>query len=538
MYYLEKALIQPKQTKDYVTQAKIYIDYGNFYVFRNKNDSAIFYYLQADAMARNTKDYATIGVVNNNIGIIKARQEDYESALSYYMESLSSYERLDKTPAIESKQNSLNLNISATYHNLNNYTKANYYADKVLLISKAGMDTSLYSSALSTKGLIALKSGNNRNAVDYSLNALMYVQKSDEEYFPLLYNLVNGYAAMEIYDSSLYYNKHALNAAENHKNDRYKISFLQTIHETYHAMQNYKAAYQFLLNLYEIKNNETSLKRLKIASSLEQKYQNKKKTLEIQELKYQSALKSLNFYSMLVLILLVTGAGYFIFKRRIYRQKLEIAKQKEKNARSVLMGQEEERKRISVDLHDSIGATLATIRMRMDAYTEKQPSETLNTLKNEIDSACKELRTIAHDLSPYKIEQEGLLFSLESLVETLNQSQQTAFKIAMDINENRLSILQKSIVYRIIQELTTNVCKHAEAATAGIYAEMDQKTLSIQLSDNGKGLVKGDEKNGIGLENIKSRVSYLNGTFEIISQPEYGTLFTLSIPLLEIKSTD
>ncbi|MEM9260601.1 MAG: ATP-binding protein, partial [Bacteroidota bacterium] len=241
---------------------------------------------------------------------------------------------------------------------------------------------------------------------------------------------------------------------------------------------------------------------------------------------------------------LVAIGGYLVFQSRLQFQRSE-ARRKETerlaelasvqqaaelgNLRSMIDGQEKERKRVAKDLHDGLGGLLATVKARLSAETSTSPEA--NRL---IDRACTEVRRIAHNMMPQTLALSGLAGSVQDIVAQLNQrGLETELEIVGQ-PDLRLDDEGQAMLLRIIQELTHNVVKHAEAAKLFIQLLDQPQQLMLTVEDDGKGFNLErhlNKPNGIGLGNIANRVAYLNGTIQYDSSPGHGTTVTLTLPL-------
>jgi len=154
---------------------------------------------------------------------------------------------------------------------------------------------------------------------------------------------------------------------------------------------------------------------------------------------------------------------------------------------------------------------------------ELDNAEKKTMLINLLDNASKETRRISHNLLPESLMNKGLDVALHDFIISLNESQliKTEYE-SVNLSINLPQSTQLTI-YRIIQELLNNIIKHSEATEAFIQLQQHDKKLIITVEDNGNGFSYDNSKNGIGLQNIKSRLSLLNGKMEVDSNVTLGT---------------
>ncbi|MDG1332300.1 MAG: ATP-binding protein [Crocinitomicaceae bacterium] len=213
----------------------------------------------------------------------------------------------------------------------------------------------------------------------------------------------------------------------------------------------------------------------------------------------------------------------------------ELLKSEElKSAYALLEGQDNERQRISNDLHDRMGGQLATIKIYLDLLNETQLSDDQQKLLNNIlestSSSIDEVRAIAHDLNSSTLKYYGLQKAIEHLSEAINASKKTHVTYHFSINHDLESRFMRD-VYHIIQELMTNSLKHAGATKIHIELTSLKDELNLIFEDNGIGFTHSDQHEGIGLKSIGLRVERYQGTLTIDSTPTRGSSFIVEIPI-------
>ena len=201
---------------------------------------------------------------------------------------------------------------------------------------------------------------------------------------------------------------------------------------------------------------------------------------------------------------------------------------------SMIEGQEAERLRIAKDLHDSLGGLLSTVKAHFTGIRQeqKQLNESSLAIKTNdlIDEACIEVRRISHNMMPHALSISGLQGALQDMSERLSdEGYQTTFEIN---GVPELENTKEVMVYRLMQEIISNIRKHAQAKSIFIQIFGHKKELNITVEDDGTGfdVAKAVEKGGLGLKSIQSRVAYLDGTINWDSQPGQGTTINITIP--------
>lgn len=244
----------------------------------------------------------------------------------------------------------------------------------------------------------------------------------------------------------------------------------------------------------------------------------------------------------IILILLLLYAYKQRAKSMKQRDELHaLAMEKEKQNSKIstltalLEGQEQERGRLARDLHDGLGGLLSGTKHQLsylDPHQSENIEEGISKSIKQIDGAVEELRRVAHNLMPDLLVKYGLEVAIQEFASRISNS-------ALDIHtefinyRNSLSEEKQLIIYRIIQELVNNAIKHANASEIIIQVSQEENVLNLTVEDNGKGFDhKGlNVKKTAGFHNIESRVQFLKGTMNIISELNIGTSIELQIPI-------
>ena len=146
-----------------------------------------------------------------------------------------------------------------------------------------------------------------------------------------------------------------------------------------------------------------------------------------------------------------------------------------------------------------------------------------------IEKACTDLREISHNLMPKNFEQLGLIETLKENFISLNHSGKIAFEFVYQV-EHPIESNMEITIYRIVNELVNNINRHSLATKATIQMLSFNEGINIMAEDNGIGFSQEEDKTGLGMQNIRSRVNYLNGKIQVDSNPN-GTTIAIDIPL-------
>jgi len=196
--------------------------------------------------------------------------------------------------------------------------------------------------------------------------------------------------------------------------------------------------------------------------------------------------------------------------------------------------QEAERKRIARELHDDIGSSLLGLHLSLGTLMDQVPSkasnlfEQLNKLSEQVSQIIQRVRSISRLLRPAILEVGGLHLSLEQLCATI--SQQASLPIHYIGKPVTLSEEQALCLYRVAQEALTNALKHANASHVNVKLICKGSWVTLIIQDDGIGLNSKTRRNGIGLLDMKERLTALNGHLRLYSSPR-GTRLTATLPL-------
>jgi signal transduction histidine kinase len=237
----------------------------------------------------------------------------------------------------------------------------------------------------------------------------------------------------------------------------------------------------------------------------------------------------LAFLSMfLVLILFFYFSRKKIVQIEVAKKNLEIDYQKQL-LNSVLVTQEEERKRIAQDLHDDISSKLNVVSLnshllKTPNLNETEQLEITNIIIDLTQKALENSRRIAHDLFPPVLEKFGLNAGIEELVQDYNSTKKVKVSYQNEIDFESYPIDRHLHIFRILQELLNNSLRHGKATKISIHFTTFDNQKSCVYIDNGIGFDSSnlENKKGLGMMNIESRINFLEGKFSLDSKPNKG----------------
>ncbi|MCB9298549.1 MAG: tetratricopeptide repeat protein [Lewinellaceae bacterium] len=316
------------------------------------------------------------------------------------------------------------------------------------------------------------------------------------------------------------------------------------------ATGDFQNAYRYQEQHRILQDSILSRQNITLIQELEVKYQAEKKDRALAERQARAeqleAEVQKKYYQVVLLAVgstlasLVAGLLFFLFRynKRLHLHRLQLIR-KEQEARrlqAAIEGEEKERKRLARELHDGLGAVLATAKMQISALADYVPAVQLShsyaKAGNLIDEACRSVREISHNLTPDILEQHGLEFALQHLCDSTAKAHRIEVDFIPYGLEAPIPEPASIAVYRITQELLKNITQHAGACSVIVQATVEDGWLLLIVEDDGRGFeLHNGFTGGIGLSNMRSRVAYLGGRLDIDTAPEQGSTFSVEIPL-------
>ena len=207
----------------------------------------------------------------------------------------------------------------------------------------------------------------------------------------------------------------------------------------------------------------------------------------------------------------------------------------EEFAHHLISSQENERKWIAMELHDSIGQDLLIIKNNLLAgiQEENNPqklSRYIQSASNITSQALQDVRAIAQNLRPQFLDELGLTASLESVTEKIAASSEIEFEVSIEQIDSLIPAGQEINFFRIVQESLNNIIKHSGATNASVIVKKNDDRIELLIEDNGKGINENYNRGGLGLTGMKERAFMLGGKLEVTPRAGSGTKVYLEIP--------
>lgn len=579
--FLEKAIVEPKQADSLVMEAQAILN-------KNELHKDAYHYNLAEYYAAignyvSTKIEIQKGIENlgadtiyskkiakyyNLLGVIHTSQNEFEVATNYYTKALN----------IFTKQNAP-MQAAVVYTNLANLFNSRSEFETALkysLISDSlltSINDTLYQGP--SKSLLAVTYLYNKqvdSAFKYGFEAIAINQKHKKHEGIITAHVAVGeiHTYIDQFDSALYYfntskklcetysNKQALLIVENNlmylnskmgnyndvilhgktalalaqefeeKNAEYDLfialaqsyEHIGQVHEAYKYLKLAEAAYRDLSN----KQNGETIQALLI------NFEDEKKNTKI--LIQDQSLQKLTYGTFILILFILTLLLTFFLYRRKNKHKETIYKQEmtQKILMAVTEGEEIERERIAMELHNGIASNLVGVRMMLEGMENK--NTTLSKLEFVIGKTYDEVRLIAHNLMPVNFEAIDLTEAIMQFVEEMNSHEERVF---FDTNVARISMPKEvaHILYRTTQEFVQNALKYAKATQILVTITRNEKTITLSIQDDGIGIEEEKLQHSNSITKTKKMLSELGITMQVDTKPMEYTIITIQLELTE-----
>ena len=544
---------------------------GNFNSALNYIDEYLKYVVKNGKPENISKGYYEKGVIYQLIG-------KYEESLKEYYKALKIDEDTENIYGVGITFNSIGI----VHKKLRQYSRAeDYFLRAIEIHEKAGDDGNL-ANALSSLGSNYGEQGKDEKAIEYFKKCLELDVKLENQWAIAsdYQNIGIGYANLNRHEKGIEYLKKALIIQQENRYNSDMVFVMMSMGASYiknenldeaekillevldldsEALQTNKDAHKNLAKLYKKKRDlKNSIKHLEIYTKLKDsifkeeglksmnklqvQYQTEKKDKEIAEQKLvvadkqlalnKSKSKTRTMNIIIISLLIASMLLWFLFQqrqKRIQQQLVAVQREQEvKTLESLMEGEEKERFRIAKELHDGVNGDLSAIKFKLSSLLEMN-NTVIKEAVSMIDNSCEQVRAISHNLVPPSLKNFNLVEAVEEYCQSMNSIHEPEVHFQEVGNAITLDKKEEANLFRIIQELVTNSIKHAQATEINVQLSSQANILQLSIEDNGKGFdPKGLKSKGIGMQNVQSRINYLNAIMDFTSNKK-GTAYTITI---------
>lgn len=511
-FYLKAATYFESKEDELSRLSSTYNGIASAYENNISDSLSLVYFEKSYETSKKANDHRRMGIALINRSNIHSKNGEIHKAIRLLEEAVGLLQ--DPTSAIYLKPAKINL--AAAYAENNQLEKAEKMYDALITEIDSTEDVLNYAKTLGNYGRLFQKKDDDEKALSYLKRAYSLFQ-------------ANGFMK-----------------------ERYNL--MPFLIDAHYNVNKHREAMVLFYDYSLIKDSIFSVEKDRNLAEALQKFEAEKKDKLLLEQKLEiekkNRQKNMVIYGLIALTVFLV-VGYLFFRKRlqyqktIARQQEDLQKQKiteltQKNKllamNSMIEGQEAERLRIAKDLHDSLGGLLSNVKAHFTIIQKE--IEQLEKLKitertnHLIDEACLEVRRISHNMMPHALSISGLKGVLEDVADYMRSLD---YEVTLDVHNLPESIenTKQITIYRLIQEVLSNIRKHAEAKSVFIQLFGHANEIHLIIEDDGKGFdyEKAIANGGLGLKSINSRVEFLDGTIEWDSVKNRGTTITINIPV-------
>lgn len=501
---------------------------GILYEHRMMDDKAVAYYLKGLRIAEKQKDKYHTGIMLNNLGLLKYENKQFEEARKDLLRGL----RL----ATEEKEyrllSNLHNNLGLVYRELKDYKSSiTHFHGTVDMTRKLGFPFGI-GAAYINLGNCYMLDKQYEKAEAYADSAIVIFSGFEElEYLGVAYLLkgaINTHQkqlteAQRCVDSVLAFHgrKPSLTNLINSYDLRADIS---------KESGDYKKALEYRTRFHEMNDSVEDITNKDKLADLQVMYGKERAESQLSEERTKNKLldKTRELENTRWIVVLLTSIGVFVLLLAfVYVRYVRKSRSQQRLFSKLLIAQvDEERSRISKDLHDNIGQLLSVIKSKINMFNTGLLPE-IKGLEKEVGEVIDQTRVISHELHPSMLEKLGLERSLKSMADQTGLSTGIICNLEIDTLNERFPIAIETQLYRISQECINNTIKHSQASALKIALYRKEGSWLFEYRDNGRGISGSASREGLGMMTIRERVDRIGGKLSLSSEPGKGVQLTV-----------
>ena len=487
----------------------------------------------------------------NNIGLIYQELDQFNKAIDFHEKALAIRSKYDLTKDIAKSYN----NLGICHKNLSQLDKAKTYIQQAINYAKAADQPKIYLQFYHNLGNIFKLQKNYRSAENAYLTALEPAENydhTDKEKFLVYSDLIDLYNQTDQLDKARSVIENAERLIDRDSTlYNFSESFYINSAKTFFALQDKARANNYMNAYTTLKDSLFSKQNAEVLADVEAQLKTKEKEAALAKTKNELLSKELRIrrqnlyiYGGLSALILIIVSSYFIIKSKQLKNK---QLQKEAELKTALAKielknkLEEQRLRISKDLHDNIGSQLTFVISGLQ-YIQHQKNIKVDDLKAKLNQlsdftqqTIHELRDTIWAMNKESIELSDIISRLRNFINALDIKEDINIIRSNAVNDNDSHLVFNALkgvqVYRIIQESINNAVKHADARNINITFDSDMRECQILIEDDGKGFNPDVNLKGHGLQNMQSRAERIQARLDIKSTPTEGTQIALKVPI-------
>jgi signal transduction histidine kinase len=486
-YYLKGLKIAEKHKKKYFISFLLN-NIGLLKVENKQYDEARKDLLRGLQMAKEEKEYRLMGNLHNNLGLVYRELKDYKASIKHYHETVE----ITRPQGFPFGIGAAYINLGNCYLLDNQLGMAQQYADSAIGIFRRFENPEFLGVAFLLKGSISVEQNDLAKARQYVDTVLALHEQQ-----PSMDNYINSFQLRsDIFEKMGEYRK--------------ALEYRTRFHEMMDSVDEItnKDRLADLQVLYGKERMESQLSEVKTKNKL------LAKNRELTSAKWRFVL----FISIAVFIIVI-GIVYVRYVRKSRSQQVVFSQK-------LIVQIDEERSRISKDLHDNIGQLLSVVKSKINMYNTGRLNE-ITGLEKEVGEVIDQTRSISHELHPSSLEKLGLERSLNGLMENTQSNTGVICSLDVEVASEKMDLEVQTQLYRISQECVNNTLKHANASALKVSLQEQDGMYVYTYRDNGIGMSPTALKEGLGMMTIRERANKINGKVSWTTEPNKGIQLTI-----------
>ncbi|RYF90815.1 MAG: tetratricopeptide repeat protein [Chitinophagaceae bacterium] len=522
--------------------ARAYNGLGIYYIKKSDYPNALDNYFKALRLFEKAKDEKGMGGVLANIGEVFQVKNDVASAKKYILQGMEISRKASETYAY----------LDAAHTMANIYGMNNQF-DSAIAIDRMGIAVSdsigskrLKSSFYNNLGNCYLYS-NRPDSARFYFNQCLQLDSATGNWHYMIDNyLTLGQLSLkqQEFAKAEQLISRAIFLSDSVREYQLKLPAWKALGAVYTAQKDFVRANAAKDSAAVTKDKLINQQSENKILELKELYETEKKeqTITMQQLRLSR--QQLFISGGVVLLALMVLSGWLFYRRfKMQKEKelqTKLMQQREQATVEILQAEDQERKRIAAELHDGVGQVMLAAWLNLQAIEPELNTLTpghqasLSKAIRMVGEGCKEVREVSHSMMAKALVNSNLKTALTEFAKQIDRSV-LAITLHFDGTEQPTGTIEDSILYRVVQECINNALKHAAATEIDINVAFNNVGTSILIEDNGTGFnynlaTATASPSGLGIQNIKTRIAFLNGKVEWDSSIGNGTVVSIFVP--------
>jgi len=550
--YAEELITLAKQNSSLIYEYRGYLQLGSKRWLLGELEEAMVSFVFAMEAAKKAEYLAGEGAVYSAIADLLSESSNYSKSLEYYRKAIKILVQVGDSLTLGTSI----LNAGDTHLTIGNCDSALVYfkeSRKIFdqLDNKIGQAYTLGNTGIAYANL------RKTELAEQNINQAIDILEETGDFYPICFYLLS---MADIFrdrgdqKEALAYAERSLELAKQYQLKQQISDANLKLSELYEAQGKANRSLKHYKEYVAYRDSVTNLETVQKMADLRTEFEVSQKQHEVDQKENEILLlerkqELQRTYIIIAITLFLLSVAILLYLRqRLHTTRLRVtAEQKEhsdqvkdllktqetKALQAMVQGKEEERRHLAKELHNHLGSLLATVKVNLNGLDSQDQSKHQNII-GLVDQATQDVRNISHELNMGVSEGFGLIPALEELVSHLRHSNELDILLSTDLELVKIDSQNEILLYRIVQELISNVLKHAEATSLNISLTgfEEGNLINILVEDNGKGFDPDhlDSKNsGMGLSSLKEMIHQLDGEINIDSSPKGGTAISVDL---------